>query len=154
MSPLQARDEVTIHAPAASIWAAVTDITLLPVINPGVVKASGTMNELYGTRTCDVENRGRKGTITERLVEFIPEERTVWKVERDSMGMTKLLKDTRFILRLEKIADGVTRVTAETYYRPAHFVALMMNALMMKKMFTGAQRKILTNIKALVENRS
>ncbi|HVU94305.1 MAG TPA: hypothetical protein VHE34_03735 [Puia sp.] len=55
MSRLQARDEVTVHAPAASIWAAVTDIALLPTINPGVVKASGRMNELYGTRTCEVE---------------------------------------------------------------------------------------------------
>lgn len=63
MSTLQARNEATVNASAARLWAIVTDIALLPKINPGVVKASGTMNSLNGVRTCEVDNKGRKGVI-------------------------------------------------------------------------------------------
>ena len=110
------------------------------------------MNELNGTRTCDVENGGRKGMITERLVEFVPGEKTVWRVESDTMGMSKMLKDTRFFLLLEKVADSITKVTAETHYTPANIFARIMNGLMMRKMIAGAQHKILQNIQALSEN--
>jgi hypothetical protein len=132
--------------------AIITDITLLPRINPGVIKASGSMNELNGTRTCEVENRGRKGIITEKLVELIPQKRTVWRVESDTMGMSKMLKNTRFFLILEKVTDSITKVAAETHYTPANILARIMNGLMMRKMMAGAQQKILHNIQALTEN--
>jgi hypothetical protein len=152
MSTLQARNEATIHASTTAIWAIITDIALLPTINPGVVKASGSMNEVNGTRTCEVENRGRKGMITERLVELVPEKKTVWRVESDTMGMSKMLKNPQFFLLLEKVTDSITKVTAETYYTPANILARIMNGLMMRKMMAGAQQKILTNIQALIEN--
>lgn len=134
------------------IWAIITDISLLPRINPGVIKATGTMNKLNGMRTCEVENRGRKGVITEKLIEFVPEKRVVWKVESDTMGMSKMLKDTRFFLLLEKVTDSSTRVTAETHYTPANLPARIMNSLMMKKMFAAAQEEILHNIQTLIQN--
>ena len=90
--------------------------------------------------------------ITERLVEFVPGEKTVWRVESDTMGMSKMLKDTRFFLLLEKVADSITKVTAETHYTPANIFARIMNGLMMRKMIAGAQHKILQNIQALSEN--
>ena len=152
MSILQARNEALLNAPVSKIWAIITDITLLPRINPGVIKASGTMNELNGTRTCEVENKGRKGLITEKLIEFVPEKRTVWRVENDTMGMSKMLRDTRFSLLLEKVTDMSTKVTAETHYLPATVLARIMNRLMMKKMFANAQEKILHNIRAVAQN--
>jgi uncharacterized protein YndB with AHSA1/START domain len=152
MSTLQAKNETIVDAPIARVWAIVTDISLLPKINPGVIKASGTMNELNATRTCEIDNKGRKGRITEKLVELIPEKRTVWKVESDTMGMSKMLQDTEFFLTLEKVTDSRTRVTAETHYTPANLLARVMNGLMMKKMFAKAQDEILHNIQTLTQN--
>ncbi|HXD78408.1 MAG TPA: SRPBCC family protein [Puia sp.] len=152
MSTLQARSEALLNASVSRVWAIVTDITLLPRINPGVIKVSGAMNEPNAVRTCEVESKGRKGIITEKLVEFVPEKRMVWKVESDTMGMSKMLLDTRFSLLLETVTDSSTKVTAETHYSPRTILARMMNGLMMKKMFAKAQEKILQNLRALAQN--
>ena len=83
MSILQAKNEAIIHAPASRIWAIITDINLLHKVNPGVIQASGRMDRLGEVRTCQIVNNGRKGTMTEKLIEFIPEKKTVWTEEVD-----------------------------------------------------------------------
>lgn len=103
------------------------------------------------TRTCEIDNKGRKGTMTEKLIEMIPEKKTVWTIQSDTMGMSKMLKDTRFCFNLEKISDTKTRVISETYYQPANLIGRIMNSVMMKKMISKAQEQILTNIKSLTE---
>jgi hypothetical protein len=153
MSILQARNEAVLDAPISKIWAIITDIGLLPRINPGVVSVTGTMNEPDGTRTCEILNNGRKGSVTEKLIEFVPGKRTVWKVETDTMGISRMLRDTRFSFILEKVTDSSTRVTAETHYSPATFLARIMNGLMMKKKFAEAQEQILQNLGTLAQNR-
>src|SRR5688572_25815666 len=147
MSKLQARNEMTINAPIGSIWSLITDINQLPKINPGVIKATGRMDKLGETRTCEINNRGKVGNMTEKLIELVPEKRTVWTIESDDMGMSKMLKEPKFYFHLEKISDNKTRVINETYYKPANFMARIMNALMMKKMIAKAQAQILTNLK-------
>jgi uncharacterized protein YndB with AHSA1/START domain len=151
MSQLQARNEAVINAPISSIWAILTDITVLPKVNPGVVKATGRMDKQGETRTCEVDNKGRKGTITEKLIELLPEKKTVWTIESDTMGMRKMLKDTRFVFTLEKLGNNQTKVVNETFYQPANFMATIMNRLMMRKMILKAQEQILANIKLLTE---
>ena len=143
MSKLQARNEAVMNAPIGRIWSIITDINLLHKVNPGVIKASGTMNKQGETRTCEIDNKGRKGTMTEKLIELVPEKRTVWTIESDTMGMSKMLKDTKFCFNLEKISDAKTRVVSETYYTPANLMAKIMNGVMMKKMISKAQEQIL-----------
>ncbi len=89
--------------------------------------------------------------MTERLIELVPEQKTVWSIESDTMGMSKMLKDTRFCFNLERLSDTKTKVTSETWYRPANIIAKIMNGIMMKKMISKAQEKILNNIKSLTE---
>src|SRR5258708_5248912 len=151
MSKLQVRAEAIIHASIADIWSVITDIEVLHKVNPGVVKATGTMNFLNSTRTCEIDNKGRKGTMTEKLIELVPEKRTVWTIESDTMGMSKMLKDIKFVFDLEKLNDNKTKVVSETYYIPANFIAKIMNGLMMKKMISKAQTEILINIRSLTE---
>lgn len=151
MSKLQARNETVINAPVSKVWALITDISQVHKTNPGVVKATGTMNALNGTRTCEVNNKGRTGTMTERLVEFVPEKKTTWTIEQDTMGMGKMLKDTRFCFHLEKIGTDKTRLVNESYYTPANFMASVMNVLMMKRMMSKLQEQILANVKSLAE---
>ena len=120
MSKLQARNETIINAPISSVWAIITDINLLPKVNPGVVTAKGRMDKQGETRTCDMNNNGRKGTMTEKLVELVHEKKTVWVIENDTMGMKKMINDPRFCFYLEKVSDNKTKIINESYYDPAN----------------------------------
>ena len=151
MSKLQANNEEIINAPISKVWAIITDINLLDKINPGVITAKGRMDKQGETRTCEMDNKGRKGTMTEKLVELVHEQKTVWVIENDTMGMKKMLKDPRFCFYLEKVGDSKTKITNESYYLPANLMAKIMNALMMKKMMGKIQTQILTNIKTIAE---
>lgn len=151
MSKLQARNEAIINAPIGSIWAIITDINQLHKINPGVVKATGRMDMQGETRTCEMDNKGRKGTMTEKLIELVHEKKTVWAIENDTMGMKKMLKDPRFCFYLEKLDENKTKIINESYYLPATFMAKIMNVLMMKRMMGKIQGKILSNIKTIAE---
>ncbi len=152
MNKLQARNEAIIDASIDRIWAIITDIDMLHKVNPGVVMATGTMDALNATRSCQINNRGKIGNMTERLIEMEPRKKTVWTIEKDDMGMGKMLRDTRFCFHLEKISDSQTRVVNETWYTPANIVANIMNALVMRKMIANAQRQILDNLKSLTKN--
>ncbi|MBN8702151.1 MAG: SRPBCC family protein [Bacteroidetes bacterium] len=151
MSKLQAHNEALINSPISNVWAIITDITLLDKINPGVITATGRMDKQGETRTCEMENRGKRGTMTEKLVELVHEKKTVWVIENDSMGMGKMLKDPRFCFYLEKIDENRTKIINESYYEPANLLVRIMNALMMKKKMSEIQGKILSNIKGLAE---
>ena len=89
--------------------------------------------------------------MVEKLIELIPEEKTVWAIENDTMEMSKMLKEPRFCFYLEKLGDNKTRIVNESYYLPANFVVKIMNALMMKRKMRGIQEKILANIKSIAE---
>lgn len=151
MSKLQARNEAIVNAPISSIWAIITDINLLQKVNPGVIKATGRMDKQGETRTCEMNNNGRKGTMTEKLIELVPEKKTVWAIESDTMGMAKMLKDPRFCFYLEKLDDNKTKIVNESYYEPANLIVRIMNALMMKKKMGQIQGQILSNIKTIAE---
>lgn len=150
---LQVRNELLVQAPVERIWAVITDIHQLHKVNPGVVKATGAMDQQGATRVCEIVNGGRKGTMTERLLELVPMKRTVWTIENDTLGMRKMLTDTRFIFHLEPAADGSTRVVSETHYRPANIMARIMSALMMRRMIGKAQATILQNLRSITETR-
>ena len=149
MSKLQAHNEIIINAPVSQVWAIITDINLLHQVNPGVTKATGRMDKQGETRTC--EFKGRKGTMTEKLVELVPEKRTVWAIENDTMGMGKMLIEPRFCFYLENLGDNKTKVINESYYQPANLMVKIMNALMMKKQMGKIQEQILSNIKSIAE---
>ncbi|MEN9523560.1 MAG: hypothetical protein RL065_1937 [Bacteroidota bacterium] len=151
MSKLQAHNEIIINAPISKVWAAITDINLLDKINPGVISASGRMDKQGETRTCEMKNGGRKGTMTERLAEMEHEKKTVWVIVEDTMGMSKMINDPRFCFFLEKMDDNKTKLINESYYEPANFFVKIMNAFMMKSKMGQIQQQILNNIKSLLE---
>lgn len=154
MSKLQVKNEAVIDAPIASIWSVITDISVLHKVNPGIIRATGRMDTQGELRTCEIDNKGKKGTMTERLIEMVHEKKTVWTIENDDMGFGKILKDTRFVFNLEKIGDSQTRVTSETYFTPSNFIAGILSVLVIKKNIRKAQYQILNNLKNLAEMRN
>ena len=151
MSKLQVANEAVINAPVNKIWAVITDINLLTKLNPGAVQAKGRMDRQGETRTVEININGKNGTFIEKLIELVPEKKTVWTIENDTLSMSKMLKDNRFVFNLEKLDDNKTRVTNETYYQPANFIAKIMSALMTKSIFGKMQEQMMTNIKTLTE---
>ena len=151
MSKLQVKNEAVISAPINSIWAIITDIDLLPKVNPGVLKATGRMDKEGETRIVEISINGKNGTFTEKLIELVPEKKTVWTIEKDTMNMSNMLKDNRFVFILEKIDDNKTRVTNETFYQPANLIAKIMSALMIRRTFGKMQDNMLSNIRTLSE---
>ncbi len=149
MSKLQARNEAVINASVSDIWKIITDINLLHKVNPGIITATGRMDKQGETRTCEFDNKGKKGVMTERLIELVPEEKTVWTIENDNMGMSKMLKETRFCFFLEKIDENKTRVVNESHYDPANLFVGIMNALVMKRKMRQIQERILANLRSL-----
>lgn len=112
------------------------------------------MDKQGETRTCEMNNREKIGTMTEKLIELVPEKKTVWAIESDTMGMAKMLKDPRFCFYLEKVDENKTKIVNESYYVPANLMVRIMNALMMKKKMGQIQGHILSNIKSIAENNS
>jgi len=151
MSKLQVKNEAVISAPINSIWAIITDIDLLPKVNPGVLKATGRMDKEGETRIVEISINGKNGTFTEKLIELVPEKKTVWTIEKDTMNMSNMLKDNRFVFILEKIDDNKTKVINETYYQPANLIAKIMSALMIRRTFGKMQDNMLSNIRTLSE---
>ena len=153
MSLLQAHNETIINAPVSKVWGIITDIKLLEKINPGVISAKGRMDMLGETRTCEMQNGGRKGTMTEKLIEMEHEKKTVWAIQEDSMGMGKMLIDPRFCFYLEKAGENKTKLVNESFYKPSGFIVRIMNILMMKRKMGQIQQQILNNVKTLAENK-
>ena len=151
MSTLQARNQAIINAPVSKVWAIITDIHAFPKVNPGVISAKGRMDRQGETRTCEMQNGGRNGTMTERLVELEHEKKTVWTIVEDSMGMSKMIKEPRFCFYLEKLGEHQTQIVNESYYQPANIMVSLMNTLMMKRKMRQIQQQILNNIKSIAE---
>ena len=57
-----------------------------------------------------------------------------------------------FCFYLEKVDDHKTKISNESFYKPANFMVGLMNTLMMKRKMGQIQQQILTNIKTLAEN--
>ena len=147
MSNLQARNEIVINAPVSQIWAIITDTNQLDKVHPRIVKATGIWNEKNCTRICESKN----GTMTEKIIEIIPEKKIVWTTESDTMGMKKTMKEIAFYFYLEAIGGNRTKVIHETHYMPANFFIRILNNVMMKKMISKLQAQTLNNIKTLAE---
>lgn len=150
-SKLQARNEIIINQPVEKIYQMITDISQLHKINPGVIKAEGKMDEVGAKRHCTIDNRGKEGKMEEKCLELVPYERTVWQLEKDNVGFTKMMDNIRFYFHLKANGPNSTFVANETHYAPRHFIAALMNSIMMRKMVGKTQQTILTNLKQRAE---
>jgi uncharacterized protein YndB with AHSA1/START domain len=153
MAKLQGHSEQTIDAPPSRIWAVLEDSSVLARWVPVVERvAEHDEREQPGSvRRCEVEMGGKRGVMVERCIESIPEKRLRHAVDDDTLGFTKLFRDYTFTLELTPRSEHSTLVTIETFYEPRGVLARLMNALMMRRRFTGVREDILRGLKDYVE---
>ena len=108
---------VEVATDPAAIWSVIADSTLLPQWAGVVTDVTYLGEEQEGvgmTRQCNVELGGRKGTMTERCVEFVPNRRASYVVDEDTLGFDRMLVDYGFTITLEPRSDRTTALRIDT----------------------------------------
>jgi hypothetical protein len=149
MATLQVKNDAVINVSVATIWSIITDITLLPQVNNSIIKVSGSIDRVNGTRICEIDNNGVIGQSTETITAIVEEKSVCWEVDDDTMGRSRKLKGLQYCISLEKVGDDQTKVSFETYYDPSNFFIDLLNFWIIKKKISTAQEKMLSNLKFL-----
>ncbi len=146
--------EIRINAPVAKVWDAVEDLTLIPKYHPDVRSVeylSGQTKRAPGVTYKCVVPEGRTGWCVERVVEYIPNQRTSVAVPEDSWGMSQMFDDFLTDLTVEPGEGNTTLVQLQAYYVPRGFKVCVINVLLMRRMMRKRARLTLQGLKRLVE---
>jgi uncharacterized protein YndB with AHSA1/START domain len=149
--------ELTIHAPRDRVWAVVADSRLLPEWAPPVKQLDSLSEGSEGvgtTRVCQVEFGGRKGTMTERCVEFDPPRRAGYVVDDDNLGFGRMFADYGFTISIENGPDGSSIARTDTFYTPRNPLFALMNAVIMRRRFSNTVDELLSGLKRCSESRN
>lgn len=151
MSLIQVQTEQVIYAPVQKIWDIITDLTLLPKINPNVVSVTGAGAAPGDVRVVEMRRSSGTGMVTEKLIEKQFGSHVIWLQTDDTMDMSSLIRDARFVTRLDPTAPAIVKVTMEAYYIPVSSSARMLNDTHIKPNIIRAHELILQNIKKMAE---
>ncbi|HEY3260715.1 MAG TPA: SRPBCC family protein [Pseudonocardiaceae bacterium] len=152
--PLQGRDNRRIAAPAAVVWDIIEDTGRLPSWVPMVTQvdaAPGQREHVGATRTCQVHTMGRRGQITERCTELVPQRSAFYVVAHDSLGFSRLVDDFSFAITAEAHDDAATTVTLSSHYRPRGLPGRLANLLVLRRQLQRARRRMLAGLARLAE---
>src|ERR671933_1346044 len=153
----QLERDTTVNAPVGTVYRLFMDNAELanwaPVVDAVVDERGGDDTGLGTTRTCAVTMNGKKGTMVERCVEAVPENRASFLVVDDSFGFNKMLTDYGFTAHFTATASHRTTVRIETFYTPANPVAAVLNKLAMRRKLRGVVDELLAGLRTLAEQR-
>jgi uncharacterized protein YndB with AHSA1/START domain len=147
---------VEVAAHPAAIWGVIADSALLPQWAGVVTDITylGEGEEGVGmTRRCNVELGGRRGTMTERCVEFVPDRRAGYVVDDDTLGFTRMLVDYGFTITLEPRSDRATALRIDTYYTPRSALYTLLNRLVLRQRMRKMVGGLLQGLKQISERR-
>src|ERR671933_232587 len=120
----QLERDTTVNAPVGTVYRLFMDNAELanwaPVVDAVIDERGGDDTGLGTTRTCAVTMNGKKGTMVERCVEAVPENRASFLVVDDSFGFNKMLTDYGFTAHFTATASHRTTVRIETFYTPGY----------------------------------
>ena len=149
---LQGTWEVVIHRPVLDVWRVLDDSANLPRWCDFFVKeTTGGKEGLGATRECTLETGGRRGRVYERCVAYEPQRRILWTMERDTLGITGMLRDFTFGFSIAPEDPGHTRVVFEQRWRPATLLARVLVPLVMRRQMARTNEQLLQALKAFVE---
>jgi uncharacterized protein YndB with AHSA1/START domain len=136
---MKIEDEVVIAAPGHVVWEAIEDVAAHAAWHPLVTGIVGA-HALGSARTCSVRVGGKAGETVERCVEYEPERRIIWAIERDTTGFSRMVRDWRAGFRLES-RNGETTVVAVSSFTPRPLVRVL--APIVRRKFHRTQAEIL-----------
>jgi Polyketide cyclase / dehydrase and lipid transport len=105
------------------------------------------------TRVCEVEFGARKGTMTERCVEFEPPRRAGYVVDDDNLGFGRMFADYGFTISIEDGPDGSSIARTDTYYTARNPLFSLLNALFMRRRFARTVDELLSGLQRSSESR-
>jgi uncharacterized protein YndB with AHSA1/START domain len=147
----------TINVPVEVVYQLFMDNAALPewapVVDAVLTEVGGDGSGVGRTRTCAVTMAGRSGTMVERCVEAVRNERATFVVVDDSFGFNRMLRDYRFTAHFAPGPDGATHVRIETFYTPANPIAAVVNRLMMRRRFRAVVGSLLVGLRVSAERR-
>ena len=144
--------EMTIEASAERVWRILEDGARLPEWMT-LVKATDAKRETLGAvRHCDVELAGRAGKVVERCVECVPGRTIAWRMESETLGMSKHFAEFGFGFELDPAGPHRTRVRTYTSYRPTGVVARLLDVLVLKRKYREVRRMALDGLRRLAEH--
>lgn len=152
--PLQGTWHVLVERPLAEVWRVLDDSANLTGWCGFFVKETNGGKEGPGaTRDCVLETGGRRGQVHERCIEYTPQRRIIWTMERDTLGITGMLRGFTFGFTLEPEGEGRTRVIFEQRWTPATLLARILVPLVMRRQMGRTNEQLLQALKAYVERR-
>lgn len=153
----QLERHTTVNAPVGVVYRLFMDNAELanwaPVVDAVIDEHGGDGTGLGTTRTCAVTMNRKKGTMTERCIEAVPETRASFLVVDDSFGFNKMLAGYGFTAHFAATTGHRTTVRIETFYTPANPIAAVLNRLAMRRKLRGVVDELLAGLRTLAEQR-
>jgi uncharacterized protein YndB with AHSA1/START domain len=115
--------EVDINAPVTTVWELISDVTKMPQWSPQcrVMKPLGEVRQ--GTRTLNVNRRGRLfWPTTCRITEFIPEKKLAFRVNENNTVWSYELAPTETGTRLIETRHAENGTTAVSNFLVGKFM--------------------------------
>lgn len=142
------KTEKVIDQPVSVIWAIIENNTHLPGWVPSVrsVDPPDSIEKAGSIRQCQVDMGGQKGYIVEKCIERNDENRLVYRVEDDSLGLGKMCKNLGFSIGLQSVNAKSTKVKLETFADPANLIARILIPLVLKRSFANFRLNMITSL--------
>ena len=138
---------IEIKAPVASVWEVLADIGSIADWNPGVVRSYVTgdrAGEVGAARHCDL---GGKNYLDEEVIEWDAGRLLTIRVVGSNMPFKTA--DIRFTLSPE--GDGTTVTVAPEYSLKGSIVGVLMDTLVVRRMYIRGMESLLSGLKEHVE---
>lgn len=136
IAPMQLNQKILISASKEKVWETFNDQALLSKWTQDV--QSTTYDERMASpgnlrkNVCIVD--GKEGKMETRCIAMFGNDRAEFQVEKDTFGLTKMLKNMSFAAEFNKVSDDVTEFVMQSHYIPKNFLLKLMNPLIKKKM--------------------
>ena len=154
----QLERKTIVGAPVSLVFALFMDNAELanwaPVVDAVTAEEGGDAAGVGRTRTCAVTMQGRSGTMTERCVDVVDDQRASFVLVDDSFGFRKMLHDYGFTAHFAPSPEGHTEVTIETFYTPANPLAAVVNALVLRHRFSTVVDGLLAGLSTVAKERA
>ncbi|MFY0689318.1 MAG: SRPBCC family protein [Cyclobacteriaceae bacterium] len=152
-SPLQLDQRIKIKASPQKVWEIFNDQELLPKWTTDVQKChyESRMASIGQVRSNDCIVNGKKGTIRSRCIDLQPRTLAEFKVEHDTFGMNRMLREIGFVAIFNDAEGSETEFVMQSHYQTKNLFIGLMNPLIRRQMAKEVDN-MLEGLKEFVES--